>query len=155
MSKIENANLTNNNLQFLLYLQREKYPVATLFKEHLREHHALKNLSELHLLEVVIHRLKTKQALTEYITTTWLLRSCILMLLEYPLKSEEKQDLDHLEMCLSHLADDALSNATRLDKLINDAVIDGQPIDEFSASLDLVKLCLKLREINIQKMKRA
>jgi len=155
MSNIKNDNLQNNKLEFLNSLTADNYPATVLFREHLKVHSPLKTISELIDLDIWVHNLKTKKEIVDASGTTWMCRSAIILLLEFQNKSKENQDLNHLELSLSSLRDEALSNAQTIEQLIMASVKDGNDISNYNASLSLIKLCLKLSEMNIQKLQQA
>ena len=145
MVKITKDNVTTNNLQFLNSLTSDQYPIALLFREHFKEFTPLQSLSELHELEVVIHNFRTLKESKDHISITWLFRSCILQLLEFPLKPIEKQDLEHLEKSLTSLGDEPLSSAYKLEKLITLSQDKKSNINQFQAISSLINLCLQIR----------
>ncbi len=155
MIKIQNDNLSNNNLEFLNSLSADEYPTAVLFKEHFKKHSPLQTLDEILHLESFVHNYKTKQDIVNSVCTLWIYRSAILQLLKFEDSTEAKEDLEHLEESLSMLKDEALENALRTKRVIKEAVQDGCDISEFGASINLMKLCIKLSESNIQAMTKS
>jgi len=154
MSKITNVILESNNLDFLNSITKDKYPTAVLFREHFKKHSAIESLSELLELETIIHGFKVTKSIRDYSTTTWLLRSSILMILEYSSKAEDDRDIIHLENCISAIGEDALSNAQRIERLVYELREDQKAkIEEYTISLSLVNICLDLRQINLKKPK--
>jgi len=156
MTNINNVNLTSNSLSFLNSLSNTEYPTLVTYREHLSKYTPLKTLSELTVLDICAHNAKSRQEMVNYLETTWLIRSSIFSLLEFESRPTESQDLEDLENYISDLKDSALSNAQRIEKLIQNAIKKhGRKISDFDASLNLINICLKLSAMNIQKMREA
>jgi len=153
MTKLKNNNLTSNNLEFLNSLSKDEYPSLILFREHLKEHTPLQLISEFVNLEVAVHNMRSKDQIIKCLSSLWLIKSSIVLILKYGHTTYGPQNLKDLEKSLNSRGEGAFNNAQTLMDLINDSIRDGFPVEGFKAVFSMISLLLKMGEQNIQNLK--